>query len=64
MKSGAKAPDFVAYGLLRAAHSHFSASVRAKHVGLENFCTWYHIHCIMMLSHLEYPIRELFRDNV
>ena len=29
-----KAPDFDACGLFRATHSHFSASVRAKHVPL------------------------------
>ena len=34
MMLGANAPDFDAYGLFRATHSHFSASVRAKHVPL------------------------------
>ena len=32
--SGSKAPDFDAYGLFRATHSHFSAPVRARHVPL------------------------------
>ena len=35
--SGAKAPDFDAYGLFRAAHSHFSAPLRS----VLDMCHWH-----------------------
>lgn len=34
MMLGSKAPNYDIYGLFRAAHSHFSASVRARHLPL------------------------------
>ena len=37
MMSGAKAPDFDAYGLLRTAHSHVSAPLRS----VLNMCHWH-----------------------
>ena len=35
--SGAKVPDFDAYGLFRAAHSHFYAPLRS----VLNMCHWH-----------------------
>ena len=35
--SGSKAPDFDAYGLLRATHSHFYAPLRS----VLNMCHWH-----------------------
>ena len=37
MMSGAKVPDFDAYGLLRTAHSHVSAPLRS----VLNMCHWH-----------------------
>ena len=37
MMSGSKAPDFDAYGLFRAAHSHFYAPLRS----VLNMCHWH-----------------------
>ena len=37
MMSGSKAPDFDAYGLFRATHSHFSAPLRS----VLNMCHWH-----------------------
>jgi len=37
MISGSKAPDFDAYGLLRAMHSHVSAPLRS----VLNMCHWH-----------------------
>ena len=35
MMSGAKVPDFDAYGLFRAAHSHNPPTYEQAHVGLD-----------------------------
>ena len=37
MMSGSKAPNFDAYGLLRATHSHFSAPLRS----VLDMCHWH-----------------------
>ena len=44
MMSGSKAPDFDAYGLFRATHSHVSAPLRS----VLNMCHWHIIYALVL----------------
>ncbi|WP_418878988.1 MULTISPECIES: hypothetical protein [Waltera] len=51
--SGSKAPDFDAYGLLRATHSHVSAPLRF----VLDMCHWHHHY----IAHKQKKLRTIFQ---